>query len=170
MRSSATSPAGRRGRAVGALRSQGGEEGELPEIVSQGVVLDHIPWSRFHWEPGKEWKSCEWIAIDHYLTKRELVEQFGKEPDREVWQPGESDQDNKHCPYRVTEVYYRPTRTVYVVGWQFDELLDVRKDKLGLQGFYPCPRPMMDNLESCALGPRSLTTISTSPATITSTS
>ena len=131
------------------------EEGEFgPEIVSQGVVLDHIPWSRFHWEPGKEWKSCEWIAIDHYLTKRELVEQFGKEPDREVGNQGESDQDNKHCPYRVTEVYYRPTRTVYVVGWQFDELLEVRKDKLGLQGFYPCPRPMMDNLESCALTPK----------------
>ena len=125
-----------------------------PEIVSQGVVLDHIPWSRFHWEPGKEWKGVDWIAIDHYLTKRELVEQFGKEPDKEVNSEGDSDDGNKYCPYRVTEVYYRPTRTVYVVGWQFDELLETRKDKLGLSGFYPCPRPMMDNLESCELTPK----------------
>ena len=117
-------------------------------------MLDHIPWSRFHWEPGKEWKACDWIAIDHYLTKRELREQFDKEPDREVGNENDTEDGNKYCPYRVTEVYYRPTRTVYVVGWQFDELLEVRKDKLGLSGFYPCPRPMMDNLESCELTPK----------------
>ena len=130
------------------------EEGEYgPEIVSQGVVLDHVPWSRFHWEPGKEWRGVDWIAVDHYLTKRELREQFGKEPDREVGNENDTDGSNKHCPYRVTEVYYRPTRTVYVVGWQFDELLEVREDKLGLKGFYPCPRPMMANLQSAELTP-----------------
>ena len=128
------------------------EEGEFgPEIVSQGVVLEHVPWSRFHWEPGKSWKQVDWIAIDHYLTKRELMDQFGKEPDRDV--EATSNDDNKHCPYRVTEVYFRPTRTIYVVGWQFDELLETREDKLGLKGFYPCPRPMMANITSAELKP-----------------
>lgn len=117
-------------------------------------MLDHIPWSHFHWEPGKEWKGVDWIAIDHYLTKRELMEQFDKEPDKEVGNENDEEGGNKYCPYRVTEVYYRPTRTVYVVGWQFDELLETREDKLGLSGFYPCPRPMMDNLESCELTPK----------------
>ena len=70
-------PAGRRG--VPWVRYEAKvEEGEFgPEIVSGRCAGSH-PWSRFHWEPGKGMEVLQWIAIDYYLTKRELVEQFGK--------------------------------------------------------------------------------------------
>ncbi len=131
------------------------QDGELgPEIVAQKIVVEHVPWKRFHWEPGKEWGEVDWIARDHYLSKRELIDQFGKEPDREVDEQDDND-GKKHCPYRVTEIYHRPTRKIIVLGWQNDELLEERDDALGLAGFFPCPRPMMANVRSDVLVPTS---------------
>ena len=130
------------------------QDGELgPEIASQRVLLQHVPWSRFHWEPGKEWGDVDWVARDHYLSKRELMEQFGKEPDTELDTKDDDADGSKHSPYRVTEIYCKSKRAIYVLGWQFDELLEVRQDKLGLRGFFPCPRPMMANVRSAELTP-----------------
>ena len=131
-------------------------EGEMgPEISSQKTLLKHVPWKRFHWEPGKDWEDVDWVARDHYLTKREVKEQYKADPDSE----GKSKPDDKGASdtyaqtFRVSEIYYRPKRTVYVIGWDFDEPLEVRKDELALEGFYPCPRPMFANIASREMCP-----------------
>lgn len=126
------------------------EQDGVEVIANQAVILTHVPWKRFHWEPGKDWRDCDWVARDHYLSKRDIKKQFGKEPDKDA--PKGKD-DKSECDYRVTEIYFRPTRTIYVIGWEFDEPLEVRKDKLGLKDFYPCPRPMMANIKSRELVP-----------------
>lgn len=120
-----------------------------PVIADQRTLLKHHPWKHFHWEPGKDWEDVDWVAFDHYLTKRQLKEQFGKEPEGDP----PKREGKKQAGYRVTEVYYRPERKVYVIGWDFPEPLEVREDKLGLSGFYPCPRPMMANIKSRELVP-----------------
>ena len=136
---------------------QEGPEG-LPEIALQTVKLKHVPWSRFLWEPGKDWGDVDWVARDHYLTRDEIREQFGQEPGGTG--AGQQKRDDKRggvkkyatC-YRVTEVWYRPKRLIYVIGWDFEEPLEVRPDALNLQGFYPCPRPMFANVKSHELIP-----------------
>lgn len=100
----------------------------------------------------------DWVARDHYLTRDEIREQFGKEPGGVGG--GQKKADDKRggvkkyatC-YRVSEIWYRPKRLVYVIGWDFEEPLEVRPDALNLQGFYPCPRPMFANLRSHELIP-----------------
>lgn len=129
-------------------------DGEFgPEITSQRVELEQVPWSRFHWEPGKDWGDVDWVARDHYLTKREHVEQFGKEPDRTGDDEADTNDGKKCSPYRVTEIFIKSRRKVVVLGWQSDELLEERDDQLGLSGFFPCPRPMMANVKSDELTP-----------------
>ena len=134
-------------------------QGELgtPEIAFQRVEVKHVPWKRFHWEPGKDWEDCDWIARDHFLSKRELREQFDQEPDGDSKAQRDGDklgQDKYQQTYRVTEIWDKPTRKVIVVGWDFDEPLEVRDDKLGLSGFFPCPRPMFANIRSQELVPK----------------
>lgn len=129
------------------------EEGNPAQISLQQAVLNHVPWKRFHWEPGKDWEDVDWVARDHYLTKKEVAEQFGREPDTEG-RGGEKPGSDKYATcYRVTEIWYRPKRQIYVIGWDFDEPLEVRPDALNLEGFYPCPRPMMANVGSSELVP-----------------
>jgi hypothetical protein len=96
-----------------------------------------VPWSRFLWEPGKDWQDVDWVARDHYLTRDEIREQFGKEPGGVGG--GQKKADDKRggvkkyatC-YRVSEIWYRPKRLVYVIGWDFEEPLEVRPDALNL--------------------------------------
>ncbi len=130
-------------------------QGELgPEIADQKVLLKHVPWKRFHWEPGKDWEDVDWIARDHYLSKRELKEQFGVEPPDGGESKDHKARDKADEGFRVSECYDRTNRTVYVIGWDFpDAPLEVREDKLNLSGFYPCPRPMMANIKSRELVP-----------------
>lgn len=127
-----------------------------PVIAKQDILLKHVPWRRFHWEPGKDWEDCDWVARDHYLTKRELKEQFGKEPSSETVRDEEAERNgaDKYAQgFRVTEIYHKPDRKVYVIGWDFDEPLEVREDKLGISGFFPCPCPMLANVKSRELVP-----------------
>lgn len=131
-----------------------------PAITLQRVHLAHVPWKRFHWEPGKPWRHVDWVARDHYLSKSEIAKQW---PDADLSDFGtgasggaskEAGDASKYATcYRVTEVYYRPTRTVYVIAWDLEQALEVRKDALGLEGFFPCPRPMFANLRSKDLCP-----------------
>lgn len=133
------------------------EQGNPLAIALQKVLLSHVPWRRFHWEPGKSWEDCDWIGIDDYLTKGELQRQFNKAPDGEASETrkdGDKTGADKYEPlFRVTEVFYRPTRTVYVICWSCSEPLEVRKDALNLEGFYPVPRPMFANVRSRELVP-----------------
>lgn len=129
--------------------------GEPTEIALQTVRMVHKPWSRFHWEPGKDWGDVDWIACDDYLTASEIKEQFGKEPTGEGTRQRERTEADKYATtFRVVSVYHRPKRTVYVVCEDFEDPLEVRRDKLNLQDFYPCPLPLMSNVRSEDLTPR----------------
>lgn len=127
-------------------------------ITLQKVLLEHVPWRRFHWEPAKCWEDVDWIAFDDYLTAKEIKDQTGKEIDAQAGNAQKQGQDrtesDKYEPtYRVSTVWYRPTRTIYVICWSCDEPLDTYKDRLNLEGFYPVPRPMFANVKSNELTP-----------------
>jgi hypothetical protein len=132
-------------------------DGNPLEIRLQEVWLEHTSWRRFHWEPSKCWEDCDWVGFDDYLTRYELKQQFNQEAETSgAGQPDKdgSDETSKYSPtYRVTTIYYRPTRTIYVIGWDFEQPLKVYRDELNLQGFYPCPRPMFANVKSRELSP-----------------
>lgn len=131
------------------------ENGEPAEIALQSVRMVHKPWKHFHWEPGKDWPDVDWIACDDYLTASEIKEQFGKEPSGEGTRKRERTEADKYATtFRVVSVYHRPKRTVYVVCEDFEDPLEVRRDKLNLADFYPCPLPMMSNVRSDDLTPK----------------
>ena len=130
-------------------------QGQPAEIALQTIRLVHKPWSRFHWEPGKDWEDVDWIACDDYLTASEIKEQFGKEPSGEGTRKRERTEADKYATtFRVVSVYHRPKRTVYVVCEDFDDPLEVRRDALKLADFYPCPLPLMSNVRSDDLTPK----------------
>jgi hypothetical protein len=114
------------------------EAGNPTEIQRQDVDLTHIPWKRFHWEPAKSWELVDWVATDEYLTRAEIKRDYGKDPNAEGKNDadGRTDSDKYQQTYRVTEIWYKPTRTIYVLGWEFDEMLEIRADALNLQGFF----------------------------------
>lgn len=129
----------------------------LPTISLQRLHMKHVPWSRFHWEPGKDWEDTDWVARDFHLTAAEIKAQFNVEPEsggtKRDKDAGDKAREKYAATYRVTEIWYKPKRTIYVIGFDFDAPLEVRQDALNLEGFFPCPRPMFANLRGDRLEP-----------------
>lgn len=132
----------------------------IPQIDLQKVSLTRKPWRRFRWEPGVEWEDCDWIAVDHYLSASEIKKQFGQDVPQggtgssEKVKPDKTTTDKYASQYLVHEIWHKPNRTKYVIGRDFDKPLEVAEDKLGLEGFFPCPKPLFANLKSREFTPK----------------
>ena len=131
------------------------EAGQPVQVQLQTVSLTFVPWRRFHWEPAPKWSDVDWVAKVDYLTAPEIKKQFGQEPSGEGTRSKEKTAEDKYATtYAVYSIYYRPKRTIYVICEDFDDPLEIRKDALNLQDFYPCPSPVMSNVRSNSLTPK----------------
>jgi len=137
------------------------ESGE--RIVEEEAPLDYIFWNDFFWSPARVWEEVRWVARRVYMTKDQLVERFGKEiastvpltrqnrdgntrndsPEYDPWNKGE-----------VYEIWCKETRKVYWFAKGASTILDVKDDPLGLEGFFPCPKPLTANVTTSNYIPR----------------
>ena len=130
-----------------------GEDGEpmmQKVIVKQSVRLRHFHWSKFGWEPGKDWDSCGWVYFTHDMTADEIEDQFKIEEDKIALICGNQKDATKRyqTTYPVHEVWDKKTKKQLFVCQGLDDPLEENDDPLKLAGFFPCPKPMMTNVKS----------------------
>lgn len=151
----------------GPVESAPGEEGQEPlkKIDDQRVVIDYIFWEDFLWSPCRVWEERRWVGRVAYMTREELIERFGVEKGNTCPLNGTVTRANEGIQgstpkedvlkkAAVYEIWDRTTRKViwYVKG--MGELLDEKDDFLGLEGFEPCPMPMLANISTSNTTPR----------------
>jgi len=124
------------------------------EVVYEEVACEIVPWNRFHWQPSSSWEMTGWVAFEHYLKKKEVAEQFGEEIANQIpysyTEEGKStkkEDDQKNCAL-IFEIYNKEDREVIVLAKGWADPIDKQEDPLGLQGFFPCPKPMLTNTTS----------------------
>lgn len=131
--------------------------GEAPDIVVyEEVTCEVVSWERFRWQPANTWDNVNWCAIDHYLSKDELIDQFGAEKaelcplgytqsggDEKKGSDPEETKDRAH----VIEIFDKSQRKlIFICEGYTGGVLGEEEDGLNLVGFYPFPRPMMLNI------------------------
>lgn len=147
----------------GLMASIAGEEAEptfeqgLEEIAHQSLSLRQVPRKHFHWEPGHtDWGDVGWVAYESFPTRAEIKREYGitvkggtdENDDRRTstdYQPDE---------VQVFEIWNKRKREIIVIATGHQTPLDHYEDKLGIQGFYPSPRPAFANLKSDQLEPK----------------
>ena len=102
----------------------------------------------------KVWEDVDWVAQKIEMNKREVIEQFGNEIadqllDRAI--DRNKDLEAKTCIYRIWDKKDR--RVIYLSEKVTDRFLRVDGDVLGLEGFYPFPKPVFATLANCGLIP-----------------
>jgi hypothetical protein len=133
---------------------------EDDQITAQKIRLEYIPYDRFEWEPNKDWDDVGWICIQHGMSKAEVKAKFGVKVEIDASGDGRMSQQSKdaEAPNEdqvwVYEIWCRTTRTLHWIGKDTDEIDETVEDPLRLQGFYPITRPMMLNVKSGALVPK----------------
>lgn len=126
--------------------------GEPVDVIEyEEVVDDYIYFSDWGCNAGaRTWDEVYAVWRRVYMTKDELVDRFGEEIAAEVpmdYEPKGMDKQTEEVKElfkkaTIYEIWDRSTRTVCWISKGYDRPLDQRDDPLGLEDFFPCPRPM----------------------------
>jgi hypothetical protein len=127
----------------------------------EAAPVDYVNWRDVMWSPARTWDEVRWIGFKNYMTRDQLVQRFGETIGNAVplgtsrrsitkggikndpWQRGE-----------VWEVWCLEYKTVYWIVEGMDVICDKQEDPLQIEGFFPCPQPMVSNLTTGNFMPR----------------
>ena len=128
--------------------------------TDEDVKTEYVFWRDQMWSPCKTFDELRWWAFSVDMSRPELVKRFGEEKARNLpmttSKKGDTVGEKVRDPLArctVWEIWSKERREVcwYVQGWP--TVLDQRPDPLGLDGFWPFPRPMFANLTTSKLLP-----------------
>jgi hypothetical protein len=114
--------------------------------------VDYVYWSDFEHSPARTWDEVWWVARAVYMTKEEGVERFGDVFKNVGMTSQNTDDDSTNQmtvktsferKAKVFEIWNKRTLKVCWVAKGYPQALDERDDPLELEGFFPCPRPLM---------------------------
>lgn len=142
-------------------------EGDGDELQWEQVVVEHVQWDDFRIGAGKTWEEVRWIAFKHRLTREEMEEKFG-EVGANI--PLDSAEDDELKALRdddpvadmfktalVWEIWDKDNLQVLFIAPSYkDAPAKELEDPLGLQGFWPIPRPLYAIEDSSTTVPASL--------------
>jgi len=127
--------------------------------------VDYVYWEDFRTSPARTWEETTWVARLVYMGKEEGTERFGEifkdvplshEPigiDEMKSDGVGMDQIERMKKAKVWEIWCKEEKKVYWHAEGAQYILDVRDDPLGLEGFYPCPKPLFASLTTDTLIP-----------------
>lgn len=118
------------------LLSQNTENKNFTVKIGEKVVSDYVNPEYFiaDCERVGIWEDVKWIARKIYMSRNDVVLNFGAEFD-DLHKP-----DEIICVY---EVWYKPLKKVYWVSREYQQtFLKEIDDPLHLSGFFPCPKPI----------------------------
>lgn len=130
--------------------------------VYEDVETDYVHWKDQMWSAGtKVFHEARWWSFRALMSREQLIERFGEEIGRQIplnaKRHGNDTDEKKDDPWgrsEVWEIWDKEHKTVFWYVDGFPTILDHKPDPLGLDGFWPFPRPMMANLTTSALIPR----------------
>lgn len=118
------------------------------------VQCEICPWESFRHGAARSWNKVPWVAFEHFLTRDQLKKIGAKLPQDFKFNYSashkDSDGQNTHeleikstrCA-RVWEIWDKNTKKVIFISPDYrDDALLNENDPLGLEGFFPIPRPI----------------------------
>lgn len=135
-----------------------GEDIVLEGRPHEDAVTEYYGWKDQLWSPAKVFHQATWWAFKNDMRRKKLVERFGEEIGNAVPLKQRTDKENKSPdPWgraEVWEIWDKETKSVYWYVEGHPTTLDIKKDPLQLDGFWPFPEPLFANLTTSKLVPR----------------
>lgn len=118
-------------------------------VVYEEAVCEYVDWDLFRMSPAKRWNKVRWVAFGELLTRDDLESQFGEAGKlcSLNWTPKGMEDKSENDMFKralVWTIWNKSDRKVYVVSKGYKKApLNVLDDPLGLEGFFPCPEPLL---------------------------
>lgn len=134
------------------------------ELDYECAPTDYVHWRDFGHTQARTWEEVTGVWRIVYMTKEALVERFGEDKAKQIpldATPEEmKNQDGTEAENvadfqraRIYEIWDKSTKTALWISKSFPEPIDERPDPLGLDEFFPCPKPLYATLTSDTLVP-----------------
>jgi len=140
--------------------NSGADEQFGEEIEYECSPVDYVHWRDFGHTVARTWEEVTAVWRKVYMNRNALVERFGEELGYKIpldTKPEESKSyaKNADMAYQamIYEIWDKETEKVLWVSKSLGEILDERDDPLGLEGFWPCPKPLYSTLSTDNLEP-----------------
>ena len=142
-----------------------GEPQMTERIVDENALSDYVYWRDFLCSPARTWAEVRWVARRVYMSADALEDRFGEEIAEDVplysrsmsgdkTSQEEATDDDPWATAEVWEIWCKTNKTVYWMVKGMDKFLDQRPDPLKIEGFFPCPEPLLANKTNNTLIPR----------------
>jgi len=142
------------------------EKGEIhaepaEQVEYETVCGEAVPWDRFLHGYAKQWKDVPWVAREHFMTRDELVKNFGEEIGHRIplnisgkahaEESDDGDDDSEKVIDaegvdlgHVFEIWDKETKMVRFLAPSYPAgFVKEVEDPLQLSGFFPMPRPLV---------------------------
>lgn len=98
------------------------------------------------------WENVSWIGRKIFMTKKELIDQFGEDVAVLVVEDNEKDYAEKQvCIYEIWDKVAKKAYWLYEK--ELSKFLKVLADPMKLSGFFPCPKPIFGTMANDSLIP-----------------
>lgn len=133
-------------------------QAEEEKLTYECVKEKYIHWQDFAWGWARTWETVPWVAYREWLTKDEISERFSDtiaaKLEYEEQQVEEADTDSGKdnetaqtvMKAAIWEIWDKETEQVFWYSNKAELILDRKEDPLGLDGFFPNPKPMAANV------------------------
>lgn len=132
------------------------------ELDYECAPVDYVHWADFGHTVARTWDEVTAVWRRVYMTKDGLEERFGEKMAKTIPLdaiPEEFKREQYPQPisgqYRalVYEIWDKESKKVFWISKSHQQPLDERDDPLGLEEFFPCPKPLYATLSNETLEP-----------------
>ena len=134
---------------------------ENPERIEyECAPVDYVHWRDFGHTIARTWEEVTAVWRRVYMSRPALVERFGEEMGYKI--PLDTKPDDLKQSYKsddgvyeavIYEIWDKETGKVLWISKSLGKIIDERDDPLGLENFWPCPKPLYATLTTDSLEP-----------------
>lgn len=152
----------------GAGAAQVSDDQPMEQIDDETAPIDYVHWRDFGHVPARTWEEvpCVWRKV--YLDYPVLCERFGEEKaklipldaspfsknsEEQGAQRMATGQEQRYKQACIYEIWDKATQKAIWLSKPLGLILDEKDDPLGLDGFWPCPKPLFGTITSDSLVP-----------------
>lgn len=137
-------------------------EGGGEQIVREEAELEYVNWKDFYWGAGRTWREVPWVAKRTWMPKKTFIARFDEQVYNDLRSQAQSlERTDNELPIgfrkgrvEVFEIWCKDTEHVYWIHRGTQRMLDKKEDPYKLDGFFPCPQPVLATHTSSSLIPR----------------
>jgi len=129
------------------------------ELDYECAPTDYVHWKDFGHNVARTWEEITIVWRRVYMSREMLIERFGEEEGKKIPLDSQPDEmknatkegvDKRACVY---EIWDKGRGVAVWLSKSQGEILDSQEDPLGLDGFYPCPKPLYATITNESLVP-----------------